>query len=95
MYEVLDADERTPDGTGLLPEPLRGRVEFRNVDFSYTPEQHLIENLDLVAEPGQTVAIVADRRRQDHPGQPAGALLRNPGRPDPDRRGRHHHRSES
>ena len=58
VYEVLDADERTPDGTGLLPEPLRGRVEFRNVDFSYTPEQHLIENLDLVAEPGQTVAIV-------------------------------------
>ena len=58
VYEVLDADERTPDGTGLLPEPLRGRVEFRNVDFSYTPEQHLIENLNLVAEPGQTVAIV-------------------------------------
>jgi ATP-binding cassette subfamily B protein len=33
-------------------------VEFRDVTFSYDPEVPLIESLSLVAEPGQTVAIV-------------------------------------
>jgi ATP-binding cassette subfamily B protein len=36
----------------------RGRVEFEHVRFSYRPDQPLIEDLSLVAEPGQTVAIV-------------------------------------
>ena len=37
---------------------MRGRVEFRDVTFSYDPETPLIESLSLVAEPGQTIAIV-------------------------------------
>jgi ATP-binding cassette subfamily B protein len=35
-----------------------GRVEFDNVSFSYRAESPLIQNLSLVAEPGQTIAIV-------------------------------------
>jgi ATP-binding cassette, subfamily B, multidrug efflux pump len=35
-----------------------GRVEFERVSFSYDPERPLITDLSLVAEPGQTVAIV-------------------------------------
>ncbi len=37
---------------------MRGRVEFRDVTFSYDPDRPLIESLSLVAEPGQTIAIV-------------------------------------
>jgi len=37
---------------------VRGRVEFADVTFSYDPERPLIEHLSLVAEPGQTIAIV-------------------------------------
>ena len=37
---------------------LRGRVEFDHISFSYDPERPLITDLSLVAEPGQTVAIV-------------------------------------
>jgi ATP-binding cassette subfamily B protein len=33
-------------------------VEFRDVTFSYDPARPLIEGLSLVAEPGQTIAIV-------------------------------------
>ena len=36
----------------------RGRVEFEHVSFRYKPDKPLIEDLSLVAEPGQTVAIV-------------------------------------
>ncbi|MDQ3785763.1 MAG: ABC transporter ATP-binding protein/permease, partial [Actinomycetota bacterium] len=59
VFELLDAQEQEPDpAEATLPAQRRGRVEFENVSFSYRAEQPLIENLSLVAEPGQTVAIV-------------------------------------
>jgi ATP-binding cassette subfamily B protein len=59
VFEVLDAPEQRPDHVAptTLEDP-HGRVEFEDVSFSYTPDQPLIEHLDLVVEPGQTVAIV-------------------------------------
>lgn len=59
VFELLDEPEQSPD-----PEPLRrsptteGRVEFERVSFRYDPETPLIQDLSLVAAPGQTVAIV-------------------------------------
>ena len=60
VFELLDAPEQDPDPArpAQLPQPVRGRVEFRHVAFSYDPETPLIEDLSLVAEPGQTIAIV-------------------------------------
>ncbi|QGN34621.1 ABC transporter ATP-binding protein [Microlunatus sp. Gsoil 973] len=57
VFEVLDETEQTPESTGSLPAT-RGRVAFEHVDFSYDPDKRLITDLSLVAEPGQTVAIV-------------------------------------
>ncbi|BAH52346.1 ABC transporter ATP-binding protein [Rhodococcus opacus] len=59
VFAVLDEDEEEPDLTEA-PTPTHplGRVEFADVSFSYSPEKPLIENLSLVAEPGQMVAIV-------------------------------------
>jgi ATP-binding cassette subfamily B protein len=59
VFEVLDAKEQVPDDAA--PERVqeaRGRVEFEHVSFSYDPDKPLITDLSLVAEPGQTVAIV-------------------------------------
>ncbi|ALG09285.1 ABC transporter ATP-binding protein [Kibdelosporangium phytohabitans] len=59
VFELLDADEQKPDpADASLPAERRGRVEFEKVSFSYKQDKPLIENLSLVAEPGQTVAIV-------------------------------------
>ena len=58
VFEVLDADEQIPDPAGTLPEPLKGRVAFEDVAFSYSPDKSLITDLSFVAEPGSTVAIV-------------------------------------
>ncbi|MDO5032771.1 ABC transporter ATP-binding protein [Corynebacterium sp.] len=60
VFEFLDAEEQSPEPTSpaALPERVRGTVEFRNVDFSYSPDTPLIQGLSLRAEPGQTVAIV-------------------------------------
>ncbi|MEP6661249.1 MAG: ABC transporter ATP-binding protein, partial [Acidimicrobiales bacterium] len=59
VFEFLDAPEQSPDDTAPLHDerPL-GRIEFDRVDFSYDPDVPLITDLSLVAEPGQTVAIV-------------------------------------
>jgi ATP-binding cassette subfamily B protein len=59
VVEFLDADEQSRDPAATHgPPPVRGRVEFRDVTFSYDPDRPLIESLSLVAEPGQTIAIV-------------------------------------
>ncbi len=59
VFELLDADEQEPDEVDALTDPApRGRVEFDHVSFSYDPNIPLIQDLSLVAEPGQTVAIV-------------------------------------
>ncbi len=59
VFEVLDAPEqRTESATPAAVDVTQGRVEFEDVSFSYDPETPLIEHLDLVVEPGQTVAIV-------------------------------------
>ena len=59
VLELLDEDEQsTEPSTGMGTEAVRGRVAFEDVSFSYDPASPLIESLSLVAEPGQTVAIV-------------------------------------
>jgi len=42
---------------GLRPASIEGRVEFRNVSFSYGDE-NVLEGVDFVAEPGQTIGIL-------------------------------------
>jgi ATP-binding cassette subfamily B protein len=59
VFELLDTDEQSPDpAPAESPNGGRGRLVFENVSFSYSPDKPLISSLSLVAEPGQTVAIV-------------------------------------
>jgi ATP-binding cassette subfamily B multidrug efflux pump len=59
VFALLDEPEERPDEADApFPDPVRGRVVFEDVSFSYSEDQPLIEHLDLVAEPGQTIAIV-------------------------------------
>lgn len=58
VFEVLDAPEESPDGSGKLPHAVRGRVVFENVTFGYRDTEPLITGLNLTAEPGSTIAIV-------------------------------------
>ncbi|MGN6608512.1 MAG: ABC transporter ATP-binding protein [Jatrophihabitans sp.] len=59
VFDLLDADEQRPDPVAAeRPTARRGRVEFEHVGFRYLPDVPLIDDLSLVAEPGQTIAIV-------------------------------------
>ncbi|MEO8437816.1 MAG: ABC transporter ATP-binding protein [Chloroflexota bacterium] len=59
VFELLDESEEEPDVelVGTRRE-VAGRVELEGVSFRYLPDVPLIEDLNLVVEPGQTVAIV-------------------------------------
>jgi ATP-binding cassette subfamily B protein len=59
VFELFDAEEQSADpAKPEAPTGGRGRLVFENVSFSYSPEKPLISNLNLVAEPGHTIAIV-------------------------------------
>ncbi|WP_039794414.1 ABC transporter ATP-binding protein [Nocardia araoensis] len=59
IFEILDAEEQSPDPVMADARPVdRGRVEFEAVSFRYEPDKPVIERLSLVAEPGHVVAIV-------------------------------------
>ena len=51
---IADPEGREP----LSPEPLRGRIEYRNVSFGYDPDRKVVEGVDLTIRPGETVALV-------------------------------------
>jgi ATP-binding cassette subfamily B protein len=59
VFDVLDAPEQVVDAAApARPTAVRGEVHFEHVSFRYKQEQPLIDDLSLVAAPGQTVAIV-------------------------------------
>ncbi len=59
VFALIDEPSEMPDAHDALePEHFEGRVDLQDVRFSYTPEQQLIEHLNLQVQPGQRIAIV-------------------------------------
>ena len=59
VFELLDAAEQSAEpGDGAELTRVEGRVAFEGVSFRYVEDVPLIDGLSIVAEPGQTVAIV-------------------------------------
>jgi ATP-binding cassette, subfamily B, multidrug efflux pump len=59
VFELLDEPEEIPDPVApAVPGEVAGRVAFEGVSFRYLPDVPLIDDMDLVVEPGKTVAIV-------------------------------------
>jgi ATP-binding cassette subfamily B protein len=58
VFELLDAEEEPAEQAEPLIEGGRGEVVFEHVSFRYDADRPLVDDLSLVARPGQTVAIV-------------------------------------
>jgi ATP-binding cassette subfamily B multidrug efflux pump len=59
IFELLDTQPEivdAPDARAL--PPAEGKVVFHHVHFAYKPEEPVLKDINLVAEPGQTVALV-------------------------------------
>lgn len=73
VLSLLDKDIQVVDtpeviekyGTILEPkpenyEPLIGKIEFNKVGFYYNPAEIILDDFNLVVEPGQTIALVGE-----------------------------------
>ena len=59
IFELLDEEPEIEERPGAKPmPPITGRVVFTDVTAEYNPDEQVLRGIDLVAEPGQTVAIV-------------------------------------
>ncbi|MDE0569281.1 MAG: ABC transporter ATP-binding protein [Verrucomicrobiales bacterium] len=59
VFEILDSEEEPGLELGQeLPDPVKGHVEYRGVSFSYGEDLSTINKVNLIAEPGQTIALV-------------------------------------
>lgn len=59
IFEVLDTEPDIKDASGAREMPvLSGRVEFDNVCFRYSTGDEVLKDINIVADPGETVALV-------------------------------------
>lgn len=58
ILDILDAEPEHDFGKGnILPE-MKGKIEFRNVNFSFDRTKKTLKNINLTIEPGDIVGIV-------------------------------------
>ncbi len=59
LLELVENDLVMEDDPEAMPAPpLQGRVEFKNVSFAYKKDRTVLQQLDFVVAPGETVALV-------------------------------------
>jgi ATP-binding cassette, subfamily B, multidrug efflux pump len=61
VFTIMDETEIAPVKKGVdlnNPSINDGKIEFRNVSFSYDGETEVLKNISFTAHPGQTVALV-------------------------------------
>ena len=59
VFNVMDLDEKITDLPDAKPlPPIKGKVEFKDITFSYKEGQPAIQHISLTAEPGQMIALV-------------------------------------
>lgn len=59
VFEIIDAEEESGlDEGGDLPQPVRGQVVLRDVQFSYGDSIPTLRGVSMEAKPGQMIALV-------------------------------------
>ncbi len=59
VFDIMDLDEKITDVPGAKPlPPIKGKVEFKDITFSYKEGQPALQHISLKAEPGQMIALV-------------------------------------
>lgn len=59
ILKIMDNEEYTPQqNPDADAEIIEGKIEFRNVSFSYDGKNNVLNNISFIAQPGETVALV-------------------------------------
>ncbi|MBE6551132.1 MAG: ABC transporter ATP-binding protein [Ruminococcaceae bacterium] len=57
VFELIDQPDEDNSGSETMKD-VKGRISFRNVNFSYVPEKQVLFDFNLDVEPGQKIALV-------------------------------------
>ena len=58
LMDIIDAEPENDFSGGKHPDKLHGKIEFRNVNFSFDRAKKTLTNVSFVIEPGDIVGIV-------------------------------------
>ncbi len=58
VFKIVDAKEGEIDKGSTVVSSFKGKVEFKNVHFSYVEGEEVIKGISFRVQPGETVAIV-------------------------------------
>ena len=58
IFEILDEDKQVQADGKLTDVDFNQKIEFNNVSFAYKGEDYVLRDIDLVIQPGETVAFV-------------------------------------
>ncbi|HDS08932.1 MAG TPA: ATP-binding cassette domain-containing protein, partial [Firmicutes bacterium] len=60
FFEIYDTPPQIQEDPKAieLPEKIRGKIEFKNVEFSYDTDNLILDNISFSLEPGKTTAFV-------------------------------------
>lgn len=59
VFRIIDEEPETADKKdAVCLTDVKGKVDFDNVTFGYTPEKLILQDISLKVRPGQTIAIV-------------------------------------
>jgi ATP-binding cassette subfamily B protein len=59
VFMLLDTPADWSDSpTAAELQPIRGRIEFRDLSFGYDPKRLVLHNVNFVAKPGEMIALV-------------------------------------
>lgn len=58
VFKLMDEEELEPQQHGKPLEVTNGRIEFKDVSFSYDGERDVLKNISFTVNPGETVALV-------------------------------------
>jgi ABC-type multidrug transport system fused ATPase/permease subunit len=58
IFELLDVEPEIKDSPQAVElPPIKGEIKFQQVSFGYEPETEVLRDIDLIVNPGETVAI--------------------------------------
>jgi ATP-binding cassette subfamily B protein len=58
VFEILDLEEHIQDNGTISACDFNQPIVFKNISFAYKNEEWVLKNIDLIIEPGTTVAFV-------------------------------------
>ena len=78
MFDLMDEPLEIKDVPNALElVPSNGKIEFKNVSFSYQPERQILKNISFEINAGETIGIVGPTGKKKYSMIPKYRIILN------------------